>query len=116
MSEEIRRKRRRRPEQTIKVVDSMTQTVIGKVSDLSETGMMIVASTPIMQDALYQCELQFAASYAMGAPISVGCHELWNETSPLDGISIVGFRFIDISRADRRRIADWVNATGSRYA
>ena len=113
MSKESRRKRRRRPQQPITLVDSMTGALIGKVIDLSETGMMVHTSSPIRQDTLYQCELRFADDYEMGDPISVGCHELWCDTSLMDGVSTVGFRFIDISQTDRTRIATWVNASPS---
>ena len=54
MNEEYRRTRRRRIVETVQVVDTMTETVIGHLGNLSETGMMLIASAPLVDDALYQ--------------------------------------------------------------
>ncbi|MBP6299641.1 MAG: PilZ domain-containing protein [Arenimonas sp.] len=116
MNDEIRRLKRRKSEQLIKVTDAMTLTPLGLVADLSESGMMIITSTLICPDALYQCELIFPRSINILAPIKIGVQELWSETNVHNGQHMVGFRFIDISIEDRIQIRNWVNEPGSTYS
>jgi c-di-GMP-binding flagellar brake protein YcgR len=115
-TENIRRHPRRKTEHAIQVEDTLTQNLLGTISDLSETGMMLVTRSHIDADSLYQCLLHFPPALRLGEPMAVGCQELWSETSELDGLTVVGFRFIDISRDDRQRLKQWVHEPGSRYA
>ena len=39
---------------TITVIDTMTDTVVGRIGNLSETGMLLIANAPLVEDALYQ--------------------------------------------------------------
>jgi hypothetical protein len=116
MNEEVRRLKRRKSEQLIKVTDAMTLTSLGLVADLSESGMMLITSTPIYPDALYQCELIFPRNIYILAPIKIGVQELWSESNVHNGQHVVGFRFIDISMEDRIQIRNWVNEPGSTYS
>ena len=36
------------------VTDTMTERVVGRIGNLSETGMLLIASAPLVEDALYQ--------------------------------------------------------------
>lgn len=116
MNDDYRKLKRRKTELTVQVIDAMTQQLLGTISDLSESGMMIVAKKAIAPDGLYQFELIFPLSTGIAKPINVGAHELWTESSAIDGVTVAGFRFIDISRDDKTRLRDWVNEPGSRYA
>lgn len=79
MIDEYRRVRRRRVEQAVHVVDTMTDTVIGRLGNVSESGMLMVASTPLMVDALYQVRFALGDSPSGGEPIEVGAHLLWQD-------------------------------------
>ena len=92
----------------------MTGLSLGQVIDLSESGMMISAETAVCTDALFQCEIQF--SRGIETPVKVGIHELWSTIDADSGATLIGFRFIDIGKDDRRRINSWVNEPGSIYA
>jgi c-di-GMP-binding flagellar brake protein YcgR len=116
MTDDYRRQKRRKSEQLIKVIDTLTLKQLGLVADLSESGMMLISSSPIEPDGLFQCELNFPRHVAILGTISVGVQELWSESDTRNGQHIVGFRFIDISREDRMQIRDWVNEPGSNYA
>jgi hypothetical protein len=116
MNKEIRRLKRRKSEQLISVIDTMTQKPMGLVADLSESGMMLISNSEITPDGLYQCELNFPRSIGILGPIKVGIHELWSETNSRNGQFVVGFRFIDITREDRIQIRDWVNEPDSQYS
>jgi hypothetical protein len=116
MNEEVRRLKRRKTDQLIKVTDAMTLKPLGLVADLSESGMMVITSTLIYPDTLYQCDLFFPRSINILTPIKIGIQELWSETNIHNGQHVVGFRFIDISMADRILIRNWVNEPGSTYS
>lgn len=114
MTEDIRRLKRRQADNDIHVVDCMTRHTVGVVCNLSETGMMMIARLPITTDGLYQFELKFAA-HAVSHPLHVGAHELWSALNQHTGQMEVGFRFIDISPADRAWLRMWVKEPGSQY-
>ena len=54
MMREFRRARRRNVPKPVAVFDLMTEQVIGRVGNLSESGMLLVATEPVIDDALYQ--------------------------------------------------------------
>jgi c-di-GMP-binding flagellar brake protein YcgR len=115
MAEDFRRLRRRKADASIQVLDCMTQQPIGFIADISEVGMMIAASRRMTPDGLYQCEIRFFNADGVDKCIHVGAHELWSDANPQTGQAEVGFRFIDISPADRSWLRAWVNEPGSRY-
>ena len=109
MMEEFRRARRRTVQDPVQVVDTMTDTVIGQLSNLSESGMLLIASAPLVEDALYQLRFHLGAR-GMGAPVNVGVHLLWSVDANTPGQSWCGFRFLTISDDQRGHIHDWVRA------
>ena len=54
MIDEFRRSRRRKVADTVIVVDTMVDSVVGRLGNLSETGMLLMANTTMIEDALYQ--------------------------------------------------------------
>ena len=54
MIDEFRRARRRKVADTVIVVDTMVDAVVGRLGNLSETGMLLMANTVMQEDALYQ--------------------------------------------------------------
>lgn len=115
MAEDQRRLKRRKIDAGIPVIDMMTQTVLGTISDLSETGMMITTQQAIYPDGLYQCEIRFPTAMGTIGAVSVGAQELWTRPDGASGRFAVGFRFVDIGKDERRRIHAWVNEPGSTY-
>lgn len=113
MTTESRRSQRRKVDQTILVIDTMTGQQLGTVVDLSETGLRLMTDTAMNADALFQCELRFTQKQC--APINVGMHELWCSESTENSSMLIGFRFIDISKDDRFRLREWVAEPGSQY-
>ena len=116
MTEDQRRLRRRKSDDGIPVMDMMTLVPLGTISDLSETGMMIITAAPMYPDGLYQCEIRFPTAAGTIGTVLVGAQELWTRTDPESGRYAVGLRFIDIGKEERRRIHTWVNEPGSTYA
>lgn len=113
MTNESRRMQRRKADSPIRVIDTMTGLQLGTVVDLSESGMMLSAAQAVCADALFQCELQF--SQGLELPVKIGLHELWSTYDDANHITLIGFRFIDISKQDRLRLRKWVAEPGSRY-
>ena len=109
MGIESRRKPRRTVPDMVEVVDTMTGEVVGYVGNVSVGGMLLIASVPLVEDALYQLRFHLGAR-GMGAPVNVGVHLLWSVDANTPGQSWCGFRFLTISDDQRGHIRDWVRA------
>ena len=112
---EFRRAKRRKVEEGIDVLDTMTELVVGHLSDLSETGCLLILSQPLVSDALYQFRFKLKDAQGHEHPIMVGAHELWSDQAAAPGQVWTGFRFIDISGDDLNFIRAWVAAPGSHH-
>ncbi|MBN6152575.1 PilZ domain-containing protein [Xanthomonas sp. AmX2] len=109
MIAEARRSPRRQVPDMVPVHDVMSDTVVGRLGNVSETGMLLLASAPLHDDALYQ--LRFAMpQLGHDVRIDVGVHLLWSERSHAPGQAWAGFRFLTISNAHRELLRQWVNA------
>jgi hypothetical protein len=115
MSSEFRRAKRRKVDDRIEVLDTMTDRVVGHLSDLSETGMLLILSQPLMSDALYQFRFKLTDDAGKPQAIELGAHELWSDPAAAPGQVWTGFRFIDIAAKDLLFIRSWVAAPGSEH-
>jgi hypothetical protein len=109
MSEEFRRFKRRTPDRKVEVIDVMTMEPIGTVVNISEHGIMLLASSVVTVDAIYQCEIHFPAEYRFKHPFIIGIQEMWSEPVAAGGVTATGYRIIDIERTDRMKIVEWIN-------
>ena len=115
MSVEFRRAKRRRVGDGIEVIDTMTERVVGHVSDLSESGMLMLLNQPLTSDALYQFRFRLAGGDGREHSLEVGAHELWSDPAAAPGQIWSGFRFIDIGAPDLLFLRSWVMAPGSEH-
>ncbi len=108
---EYRRAARRKADNGIEVLDTMTEKVVGHISDLSETGMLLIAHQAMTSDALYQLRFRLPDPRG-GTPhaVEVGAHELWSDPAAAPGQIWTGFRFIDMSAPDLLFVRSWVAA------
>jgi hypothetical protein len=113
MTSEFRRAKRRKVEERIEVTDAMTDRVVGHLSDLSETGLLLIANQPMTSDALYQLRFRLVDGNRHERSIEVGAHELWSDPAAAPGQVWTGFRFIDLGPTDLLFIRNWVAAPGS---
>lgn len=112
---EFRRSRRRQLSEVVHVIDSMTDIVIGNIGNVSESGMLVMASAPLVVDALYQ--LRFSLPDGINkAPFEVGAHLLWHDQASAPGQAWTGFRFITMSDQQMQQLRRWIDAPGSQYA
>lgn len=116
-SSDARRRRRRPVADVVEVIDSMSERVIGQLGNVSENGMLLLASTPLVDDALYQVRfnlsgIQSGANSSSAGPqrgqVEVGVHLLWQEHAGATGKSWAGFRFINLPEPGRQHLRDWL--------
>ena len=112
---EFRRAKRRKVGYNVEVLDTMTDLAVGRLSNLSETGMLMIAHSRLATDALFQFRLRLPDQTGVEHTIDVGAHELWADEAAAPGQIWTGFRFIDLSQDDIAFIRDWVDAPGSTY-
>lgn len=105
---EKRRGPRKRPDVALQVSDAMTGEVVGQLGNISLEGMMLMASAPIVDDALYQFVFHLPDVHGRLRPIEVGAHELWSERANMRGRTWAGFRFIDIGTEDLTVLREWM--------
>ena len=110
---ELRRAKRKPPEQPIQVVNAMTGATIGRVGNLSINGMMLIADAPFREDALYQFVFQLPDAKGNNVALEVGMHEQWSEPASVPGQYWAGFRIIDIAPHDAEILAAWVEREGA---
>jgi c-di-GMP-binding flagellar brake protein YcgR len=115
MSSEYRRAKRRKVDENTEVLDTMTEVVVGHLSDLSETGMLLIVNHALVSDALYQFRFKLADADGREHAIEVGAHELWSDQASAPGQVWTGLRFIDISGDDLNFLRAWVLAPGSQH-
>ena len=109
------RRAKRRKVGNIDVIDTMTGQAIGKLSNLSETGMLLILGEPILSDALFQLRFSLPLDNHPGRVVDVGAHELWSDEAAAPGQVWTGYRFVDVGPEDVAYIRAWVDAPGSQY-
>ncbi len=90
------------------VIDSMSGDRVGQLGNLSLGGMLLMASTPLGEDALYQ--LRFALPDSTGDAIEVGAHVLWCDPASAPGQTWAGIRFLGLDAETTRRLREWSQA------
>ncbi|KAF1722970.1 PilZ domain-containing protein [Pseudoxanthomonas wuyuanensis] len=110
---EFRRARRRSVPEPVAVLDTMTEQIIGRLGNVSESGMLLVASSPVVDDGLYQLRFHIHDSRGREIPIEVGAHVLWSAQANTPGQSFAGLRFLTIDPAPLAALREWVNAPGA---
>lgn len=112
-SKDHRRSPRRKVPDVVLVSNTMTEEVVGRLGNLSEGGLLLVASVPLVEDALYQ--FRFRLPGTDGVDIEAGAHLLWLSRASTPGQSWAGFRFIAMTDEQRARLNAWVDAPGAIY-
>lgn len=92
----------------VDVVDSMTGQVVGRIGNISESGMLLLATAPLRADALYQLRFDLAAQGQPPHPIEVGAHLLWLDPDQVPGRAWAGLHFIHLPASQRKALVDWM--------
>ncbi len=115
MSQEYRRAKRKQVSERIDVTDTLLESVIGLIGNISESGAMLLANREVCEDALYQLSFSVTDTGGNRREVNVGAHQLWSEPANTPGQQWVGFRFIDISPQDLAVLRIWIDLPGSQY-
>lgn len=110
MITEARRAHRRNAHESIVVVDAMTETAVGRIGNVSESGMLLVASAALQEDALYQLRFDLVDAAGRAIPVEVGAHLLWIGSANTPGQSWAGLRFLTIGSSHLAALRDWIGA------
>ncbi len=112
---EFRRARRRKAIERINVVDAMTEVTIGQLGNLSESGVLLITSTPLREDALYQWRFLLPQPGGGDAMVECGAQVLWMDRASANGQLWAGARFILLPKAAHEALSAWVEAPGGEY-
>ncbi|MGH8032077.1 MAG: PilZ domain-containing protein [Luteimonas sp.] len=115
MISEFRRTRRRKAADTILVTDTMSERVVGRIGNLSESGMLLMASEPLVDDALYQFRFALPDGRGHKTAIEIGVHLLWTDHASAPGQAWAGFRFIAVDEPHMTRLRSWIESPGGQY-
>ncbi len=105
---DTRRAPRRQVSDLVPVTDQMRDAVVGRLGNVSETGMLMLASAALRDDALYQLSFPLPLADGRSEWIDVGVHLLWSEPAHAPGQSWAGFRFLTLSREHRQLLRRWI--------
>ncbi|WP_340570808.1 PilZ domain-containing protein [Stenotrophomonas sp. G106K1] len=105
---DTRRAPRRQVSDLVPVTDQMRDSVVGRLGNVSETGMLMLASAALRDDALYQLRFPLPLADGRSELIDVGVHLLWSEPAHAPGQSWAGFRFLTLSREHRQQLRLWI--------
>jgi hypothetical protein len=115
MIDEFRRAKRRKVSDTILVTDAMTDSVVGRIGNLSETGMLLIASAPLVEDALYQFRFNLQDARGRDIPMEIGAHLLWLDRASAPGQAWSGLRFIAVAKEYAEQLRHWIESPGGQF-
>lgn len=108
MINESRRAERRNVNESVSVLDTMTDHVIGRLGNISESGMLLVANTTLLDDALYQLRFEVPDRNGRPVTINVGAHLVWVGNANTPGQSWAGLRFLTIDEGPLATLRQWI--------
>lgn len=108
MINESRRAPRRNVHESVIVLDTMTEQVLGRLGNISESGMLLVASGPIREDALYQLRFEIIDRNGRVVAMEVGAHVVWMGSANTPGQSWAGLRFLTIEETQLAVLRHWI--------
>lgn len=108
MSKNLRRHRRHSINEAIAVTDLMTDEIIGRIGNLSESGMLLLASVPLVDDALYQLQFVLHDAQLHAHKIELGAQVLWQDGNAQSWMGWVGLRFFAIPSGQQQTLKQWL--------
>ncbi len=108
MINEARRAQRRNAREPMAVVDVFTEETVGRVGNISELGMLLVAHVPLQENAIYQLRFELVDRGGRTRAIDVGAHLLWIGNANTPGQQWAGLRFLTISEEHTQVLRQWI--------
>lgn len=115
MINEFRRAKRRKAADTILVTDLMSERVVGRIGNLSESGMLLLTSELLADDALYQFRFALPDARGRETSVEIGVHLLWTDSASAPGQAWAGFRVIAVDEPHLASVRAWIDAPGGHY-
>ncbi len=103
-----RRAERKRASGVIQVINAITGETMGRIGNLSSSGLMLISQQALREDALYQLGFQLPHSDGRAHTMEIGVHEQWSEQAAVPGQYWAGFRIIDLSPDDASALQAWL--------
>ncbi|HET7662104.1 MAG TPA: PilZ domain-containing protein [Rhodanobacteraceae bacterium] len=108
----LRRAARKNISDPIPVENVISEKMLGRIGNLSLSGLMLICSERLCRDAIYQIRFALPDGHdGETVPMEVGVHEQWTEQTIGPGQFWSGMRIIDISTEDEARLARWLERT-----
>ena len=107
MGIEQRRNPRRAVEGRVEVYDTIAERSAGILGDVSSGGMLLIASGPVPEDALFQFRFSLPDGGRMLPTVEVGAHVLWQDPASAPGQYYIGMRFIGLEPSAARLLRQW---------
>lgn len=112
---ERRRAQRKSPVYATEVIDLMHGRPLGRLGNLSDTGLLLIGSLVPPGGAVYQVSVELPGPQRPGAApatIQLGIQEQWQDATIAAAQVWTGFRIISISPADSARLEAWLATAG----
>ncbi len=103
-----RRSERKSASGVIQVVNAITGETMGRIGNLSSSGLMLISQQALREDALYQLSFQLQHGDGRARTMEIGVHEQWSEQAAVPGQYWAGFRIIDLSPDDASALQAWL--------
>lgn len=110
MNDERRSAPRKPTTVSIEVTDSISGENIGRIGNLSRTGLMLICHRPLRDDALYQLRFRLPDRHGIHDEIEAGVHTMWTDQAATNGYQWSGLRIISISGAAAASLDRWLDA------
>lgn len=103
-----RRARRKSFDVVTEVIDVMTGLSMGRIGNLSITGMLLISPTAPRSEAIYQLRLPLPESGNSVRNIEVGVQEQWHEHAVSADQVWAGYRIIAIAGEGEAELQAWL--------
>lgn len=107
-----RRARRRQVDDSVPVTDAIAGGPIGRIGNLSRTGLMLISSRPLHDDGVYQLRFDLPDTHGRMHALEIGMQQQWSDTPATPGQYWTGLRFIDVSDDDDAILESWLENDG----
>lgn len=92
----------------ILVEDAISTRNLGRIGNLSRTGLMLICTHRLHDDALYQIRFDLPDENQSVKTIEIGVHEQWTSRATSPGQFWSGLRIIDIAPDAEQQLAGWL--------
>ncbi len=108
MNDERRNAPRKAARVPVDVIDNITGETIGRIGNLSRSGIMLICHQPLHDEALYQLRFRLPDSRGSEVEIEAGVHAMWTEQATTGGYQWSGLRIISISAPHATALDRWL--------